>query len=100
MKNFLFYGNFLLLHLVNFIEPITVDTKPHLRLTRQVDFTIERVVFSNKTPQAIIDFQNFTVKKFNRTHKAASGSLTILKDIDNEYEVSEKLKLTLELSHL
>jgi Protein of unknown function (DUF1091) len=54
----------------------------------QVDLTIERVVFSNKTSKAVVDLEKLVLKKINRTHKVITGSLTFLKDIDNDYEVS------------
>jgi Protein of unknown function (DUF1091) len=58
----------------------------------QVDMTIERISYSNKTPNAVVDFKDLTLKKFNRTHKAFNGQFTLLKDLGNDFEVRMRLK--------
>jgi hypothetical protein len=88
-------SGFFLFFLIHLIASITVSAY-HINLwfsssrlaTFQVDLTIERIDFSNKTATAVLDFKDLALKRFNRTHKTISGQLTFLKDINDDYEVS------------
>jgi hypothetical protein len=53
----------------------------------QIDFTFEKVIFSNNTADAIINATTLALKKLNKTHQVVKGKLELLVDLGNDYEV-------------
>jgi hypothetical protein len=66
----------------------------------QVDLTIEFVSLSNFTPNAVLDFKNLDIKRFNRTHKVITGSFLVLTNLTEDYQVSVEITNTVTIQPL